>query len=154
MNSIIFIIATLSGFYSIFKAIKALDKIYFINKHGIKAKARVINIREKKSTDNDGAESFEYYYKVKFIDNRGREIEREVKFGVKKNSIKNPPFSVNIIYIKNENNEVDVILERNEGRNLSFYVNFIVGIGILSYVAYNYDGQFDIILNFINNLFK
>ena len=67
-------IVTLSGFYLIFKAIKALDKIYFINKHGIKAKARVINIREKKSTDNDGAESFEYYYKVKFIDNRGREI--------------------------------------------------------------------------------
>ena len=154
MNSIFFIIATLSGFYSIYKAIIALDRIYFIHKHGIKAKATVFYIRESKSTDADGTSSFEYFYNLRFIDNRGHKIEKEAKFGVKKSALKSPPFSVNIMYHKDKNNNIDILLEKNNGRNLGFYLNFIFGIGILSYVVYNYDGELDIIFKFINNLFK
>ena len=154
MNILFFIIGTFAGFYSIYKAVTSLDKIYAINKNGIKAKASVIEIREKKQTDSDGDTSYLYYYTVKFRDNRGKEVTEEIDFPVNNKSLRTPPFDVDIIYRRKENQEFDIILETNNGRNTGFYISLITGIAVLSYVIYTYDGQIDIILEFINNLFK
>ena len=154
MNIIIFIVAIFSGFLAIYKAINSLDKIYSLTKYGIKAKASVIRIRQVENTDSDGDSTYEYFYLVNFIDNIGKEIESEIKFSVKTKPKKRIPFTTSIFYIINDNKEYDIILEKNKDRNNGFYINLIIGLGILSYVVYSYNGQVELILEFINNLFK
>ena len=153
MNTLILTLVTFGGFYSIYKAIKSLDKIYHINKYGIKASAKVTNIREEKNTDSDGDTTYTYYYFVTFIDNRGKTIEKEIEFPVTKKPKRNPPFSKNILYSSDDNNNLSIILEKNEGRNTRFILSLIIGIGMLAYVTLNYNGEFDIIINYIENYF-
>ena len=154
MSTIITILVTLGGFFSIFKSIKSLDKIYHIDKNGKRANATVINIREKKSTDSDGHSTFSYYYLVSFLDNRGKKIEHEIEFPINEKNNRKPPFSTTIKYSKDKKDNYSVILENNKGRNSSFIFSLVLGIGMLTYVVFNYNGEFDIIINYMENLFK
>ncbi|RCS28289.1 hypothetical protein DUT90_01530 [Polaribacter sp. WD7] len=82
-----FIFPVFFGFYLIYKAIKVLDEIIRIKKNGVKKQAKVIKIREERSSqiDDDGyGSSVTYYYTVNFKDKNGREIEKEIKFGLNK----------------------------------------------------------------------
>ncbi|WP_339884180.1 hypothetical protein [Polaribacter vadi] len=161
MSSIFFYIAIVFGFYFIYKAIKSLDKINRLKNEGIKKRAKVIKIREEENS-NDGEENtyiinhseVNYYHTVRFNDKNGSEIEKELEFPTTKNPNKNPPFDVDIIYSIDENKNIDIILENNKGRNFTFYFVLSIGIIFLITAAYNYDGQIDLILKFINNLFK
>ena len=62
-------------------------------------------------------------------------------------------FSKNILYSSDDNNNLSIILEKNEGRNTRFILSLIIGIGMLAYVTLNYNGEFDIIINYIENYF-
>ena len=157
-NLFLFIGPIIFSFYLIYLAIKALDKIDRIQKKGIHKQAKVTRIREEdnSSEDDDGyvINSFTYYYTVNFNDKNGREIEKEIEFGINKKPNRNPPFSIGIIYYIDENKNIDIILKNSKRTNLEFYSLLGIGIFILSFIAYNYDGQIDIILEFINNLLK
>tara|TARA_R110002051_G_scaffold160026_1_gene231491 strand:+ start:240 stop:662 length:423 start_codon:yes stop_codon:yes gene_type:complete len=139
----------------IYKAIKVLDTIDKVKKHGIKNQARVINIREETDSKNDDyASSTTYYYTVNFNDKNGRNIEKEIEFGIDKRPTRNPPFSIGIIYYIDENKNIDIIIGNSKKTILSGYFLLLVGLFFLSMLIYNYNGEIDKILEFINNLFK
>ena len=139
----------------IYKAIKTLDKIDRIKKIGLKKQARVIKIREEisPSMDEDDLSSITYYLTVNFKDKNGREIEKEIEFGLNKKPKRNPPFSVGIIYNINENKNIDIILENSKKTILDVYFLLSIGILFLGVVIYNYDNQIDTIIEFIKNIF-
>jgi|GEM_PF-4967066 len=154
MESIIIYVVTFLGFYYIFKAIKELDKIYSIKKEGIKANATVTEILETKHTDSDGDISYSYNYIVKFKNKRGKEIEKEVDYPITKKHKRNPPFSVGIIYKENERDNYNILLENNKGRNYSFYIYLILGFGLLTYVIFNNNGEFNTVIEYLENTLK
>ncbi len=162
MNVISFLGLTSFGFYSIYTAIKSLDKIDLFYKEGTRKEALVTKIREVETKidntfDEDdfviNHEKINYFYTVKFIDKRGREIEQELEFSTTENQKRNPPFNISIIYKSNKNQETEIILETNKSRR-NFYFLFIMGLIFLFNAAYNYDGEIEIIFNFINNLLQ
>lgn len=154
MDSIFIFLATISGFYYIFKSVKSLDKIYSITKNGYRTNAIVTKIKEKKNTDSDGDTSYTYCYFVKFRDKRGKEIEKEIDFPITKRDKRNTPFSISIIYKIDDENNYNVILKNNKGRNSSFYFSFIIGLGFLAYVILKQDDEFEIIINFFKKIIK
>lgn len=154
MESIIIYVVTFLGFYYIFKAIKELDKIYSIKKDGIKANATVTQILETKHTDSDGYISYSYNYIVKFKNKRGKEIAKEVDYPITKKHKRNPPFSVGIIYKENERENYNILLENNKGRNYSFYIYLFLGFGMLTYVIFNNNGEFNTVIEYIENRLK
>ena len=154
MDSIFLILATISGFYFIFKSIKSIDKIYSITRNGYRTKAIVTSINEKKNTDGDGDTTYTYFYFVKFRDKRGKEIEKKIDFPITNRGKRNPPFSISIIYVVDDNNNYSVILKNNKGRNSSFYFSLIIGFGFLTYVILKQDGEFEIIINFFKKIIK
>ena len=139
----------------IYKAIKALDKIDRIKKIGVKKQARVIKIREEisPSMDEDDVSSTTYYLTVNFKDKNGREIEKEIEFGINKKPKRNSPFSIGIIYNIDENKNKDIILENSKKTILDGYFLLSIGILFLGIVIYNYEGQINTIIEFIKNLF-
>lgn len=149
-----FIAPIILGFFIIYLAIKTLDKIDRVKKNGLKKQARVIKIRESKTiSDSDDGYfingEYTYYYTVNFRDKNGREIEKEIEYGVNKKPNRNPPFSIGIIYYIDENKNIEIILENSKRTKLKFYYLLTVGIFILSYVAYNYDDQIDLIIDIL-----
>ncbi|MFC4269583.1 hypothetical protein [Polaribacter marinivivus] len=154
MESIIIYVVTFLGFYYIFKAIKELDKIYSIKKDGIKANATVNQILETKHTDSDGDISYSYNYIVKFKNKRGKEIEKEVDYPITKKHKQNPPFTVGIIYKENERENYNILLENNKGRNYSFYIYLFLGFGMLTYVIFNNNGEFNKVIEYLENTLK
>ena len=159
-----FILPILLGFFVIYKSIMAIDKIDIVKKKGIKTRAKVIKIREEKIKNDFGDEDtggylinhseVNYFFTVTFNDKNGRIIEKELEFPTTKNPNRNPPFDRDIIYLINENKSIDIILENNKGRGFTLYFILLIGFIFLFFAAYNYDGQIDIILEFIKNLFK
>ncbi|NVJ89015.1 MAG: hypothetical protein HWD82_06200 [Flavobacteriaceae bacterium] len=156
MESIIIYVVTLLGFFYIYKAIKELDKIYNIKKEGIKTNATVTQILETKHTDSYGDTTYNYNYMVKFKNNRGKEIEKEVDYPITKKHKRNPPFSVGIIYKENEKEKenYNILLESNKGRNYSFYFHLILGFGMLTYVIFNNNGEFNKVIEYLENTLK
>ena len=150
-----FITPIIFAFFIIYLAIKALDKINRVKNFGLKKQARVINIREELSPQMD--DHFEnsptYYFTVSFKDRNGRIIEQEIEFGIHKKPNRHPPFSIGIIYYIDENKKIEIILENNKRTKLEFYSLLSVGILILSFVAYNYNDQIDLIIDILINIF-
>ncbi|WP_146106879.1 hypothetical protein [Polaribacter porphyrae] len=140
----------------IYKAISVLDKVNIIKKRGIRKRGKVLKIRKEVNSyyDEDGGTSILYYYTVSFKTNRGKLIEKEIEFGVKKKPNRNPPFDVDIIYFEDEKNNLNVILENNKSTIFDGFFLLFVGIFFLCILIYNYDGELDIIISFIKNLIK
>ncbi|WP_298881215.1 hypothetical protein [uncultured Polaribacter sp.] len=156
MSVLNFILTTIFSFYMIYKAIINLDKIYNVKKNGIRKQAKVIKIREEIShqMDEDDVSSSTYYYTVNFKDKNGREIEKEIEFDITKKPKSNPPFSIDIIYRVDENKKIDIILENSKKTIFDGYFLLSVGLAFLGFIIYNYDNQINIIIEFLNNLFK
>ena len=152
-----FIFPVFFGFYLIYKAIKVLDEIIRIKKNGVKKQAKVIKIREERSSqiDDDGyGSSVTYYYTVNFKDKNGREIEKEIKFGLNKKNKRNPPFLIGILYYIDENKNIDITFENSRKIILDGLFLLIIGLFFLGFISYNYNGQIDIIIAFFKNVFE
>ena len=104
--------------------------------------------------DEDDVSSSTYYYTVNFKDKNGREIEKEIEFDITKKPKSNPPFSIDIIYRVDENKKIDIILENSKKTIFDGYFLLSVGLAFLGFIIYNYDNQINIIIEFLNNLFK
>lgn len=162
MNSILnFFLPISIGFYLIYISIKSLDNILNIKKNGYKTRAKVIEIREVSNHDDSDKEiSYQinnknnYYYTVKFNDKRGREIIQELKYPVLNKPNRNPVFEIDILYISKRNEVKEIILVENKGRNSTFYFTFMIGLVLLVLAISNYNGEIDLILDFINNIFN
>ncbi|PWG05281.1 hypothetical protein [Polaribacter aquimarinus] len=151
-----FILPIFFGFYMIYKSIKVLDKIDRLKKNGIRKQARVIKIREEigSQIDDNYGSSRTYYYTVNFKNKNGREIEKEIEFGLNKKPKRNPPFSISILYNINKNKDIDITFENSRRIILDGFLLLFIGLLFLGIVLYNYNGQINIILDFIKNILK
>lgn len=154
-----FYIPTALGFYILFKAIKALDKINTLKKKGTIKKALVTEIREEINNsgyDEDGFDTtnYQYFYTVKFNDKRGRQIIQEIEFSVSKKPKKIPPFSMNIVYNYDDNREITIIPEDTDRINYEFYTTLFFGFLCLIIATLNYNGEINLLLDYLENLLK
>lgn len=145
---------TFYGFYCIFKSIKELDKISIIKEKGFKTIAKVINIIENKITDSDGNLSYRYIYKVKFRDNRGKEIIQDIDYFLSNRDNRNPPFEIEIIYKLNDKDDYNILVKNNKSRNYRFYISFLIGTFLLGNAVFNNNGEFNFIIEYLEKIFK